>query len=153
MKNCYCKLGRSSNFLWLLKKTRINPNYLFPKSRMFYGWLTVWPNVGIKGRPSFLKLVQTVNGAVFTSKVIFFKIAPKVTKIFGLFLKESLLSRTFKNWPICSLCLEGIFFYFSCFCSLVRAQIERDSVCVRERKRERECVRFLIKNLLEQKYI
>ena len=66
----------------------------------------VWPDVGLKSSPNYLKVVQKVSTA-FLLQVSSSKIPPKVS-IFGLFLQENLLPRTFKNRPIWSQYLKVI---------------------------------------------
>ena len=64
---------------------------------------TLWPDTGIKSSPIFSKVAQKVTTAVYTSKVMLSKY-PKSHQTFGLFLKDNLSPRIFKNRPIWSHC-------------------------------------------------
>ena len=70
----------------------------------------VWPDLGIQCSPIFPKVAQNVAKAVLTLRVVYFKIAPNVTKYLGSFLWKHLLPGSLKNRPIWSHWLRG------CFC-------------------------------------
>ena len=48
----------------------------------------VWPNTGIKSCPNFPNVAQNVSEAIFTQKLMFFKIVQWVTCLLGYFCKK-----------------------------------------------------------------
>ena len=59
-----------------------------PQEEKNQSWNAVWPDNGIKIAKNFEKEAQKVATVLFTFKVMFFKIAPKVPKYLGYFCKK-----------------------------------------------------------------
>ena len=82
-----------------------------------YNWWaswSVWPDDGVKSCPIFPKIAQKVTKSFYT-KVVEFRIAQKITRIFGLLLEENFFTRSSKNNPIWSHWSWWSFLYLSMF--------------------------------------
>ena len=80
-----------SRILSVLKREKVGQSFLikscFEICRKERG---VWPDVGIKSCPKIIKIYLNVVTAVFIQRVIFFKIAQKVTTYLGYFCLQEL---------------------------------------------------------------